>query len=138
LLETALLPVAQRLMRCIPPGCSGNSASGMRSCSAEIESVNGRAVLRPSSHGTHKEKLLQAQIAMEDVALGQTIGAFQIQRRKHLPGHDRLGNVGCVFSNLLDYAIAQQFALVVPVSLSEMIRHILHEARMDMLARRRQ
>src|SRR5579864_3107526 len=110
----------------------------MCSRSAEIKTVNRCSVLRPASYGTHEEKLLQAQIAMKDVAFSQTIGAFQVERREHLPGHDRRGNVGGILSDFPDHTIAQQFALVVPVSLAQMVRNILHEARKNVFARRRQ
>src|SRR5579863_1763727 len=87
--ESAFLPVTNRLLRRIVPGRSGHASAGMNSRSAEIKPCNRRAVLRPPRNRTHKEELLQAKVAVEDIAFGQPIGAFEIERRQHLPRDDR-------------------------------------------------
>src|SRR5438270_843160 len=118
LLETSLLPIAQRLMRGIAARRPGNASSRVRSRAAQIKSFDRRAILRPPGHGTHKEELLQPQIAVKNVALGKAVCALQIQRSEHLPRLDRVGNVRGVLGDLLYNAISQQFALVIPVSLT--------------------
>src|SRR5690242_18362041 len=98
-------------MRCVSAWRASDSTTGMSSCAAEIKPVNRRPVLRPTRYRTHKKKLLQSQIAMEDIALRQTIGTFQIERREHLPCHDSIGNVRRVLGDLLYYPIAEQFTI---------------------------
>ncbi len=66
--------------------------------------------MRPSCYRTHEEKLLQAEIAVENIAFGQSVSALEIERRQHLAGDDRARNVGRIFGDFLDHAIAQQFA----------------------------
>ena len=51
---------------------------------------------------------------MEDVALGEPVGAFEIERGKNLAGNDCTGNVRRVFGDLLYHTVAQQFAILVP------------------------
>jgi len=94
--------------------------------------------LRPPRHRTHKEELLQPQVAVKNVAFGQSIGSFQVERRQDLPRQDRARNIGRVLRNLLQYAISQKFALLVPVSFTQFVRHVLNEAGQDMFSRRRE
>ena len=71
---------------------------------------------------------------MKNVAFGQAVGAFQIERRQYLASENRIGDVGRVLGNLLDHAVAEQFALLVPGAFAQMIGNVLHEAGQDVLA----
>jgi hypothetical protein len=57
-------------MRRIVSGRPRNTAAGMRARSAEVQSINRRAILRPSRHRTIKEKLLKIKIAVKDISFG--------------------------------------------------------------------
>ena len=60
----------------------------MRGRAAHVEVADGRAVLRPARDGTKKEELLERQLALEDVALGQAPLALEVERRDDLPVAD--------------------------------------------------
>ena len=49
-------------------GRASDAAAGMRPRTAQIQAIDGGAVLRPSGNRAHEEELLQAKVAMEDVA----------------------------------------------------------------------
>ncbi len=119
-------------------GCASDPTARMGSGSAEIETIDGRAVLRPTRNGSHKEELLETKVAVKNVAFGQSVGALQIERSQHLSSDDCTGDVRRVFGNFLDDAVAEQLTLFVPGALPQMIRDILHKAGEDVLAFRRQ
>jgi len=89
----------------------------MRARAAQVKPCNRRPILRPSRHRTIEKKLLQIQLAMEDVAFRQPVSSFEIQRRQHLARNNCLWNVGRILGNLLDHAISEQFTIVVPRTL---------------------
>ena len=76
--QLSILAVTQYLVRCVAAGGTRDTSAGMRSGAAKIEAIDRGAVLRPACDWPHKEKLLQAQIAVEDVALGQSVGALKV------------------------------------------------------------
>src|SRR5580704_5447483 len=136
--KLALLPIAQRLQRRVPPRSSSHAATGMRSRSTQIKPANRSAILRPTGHGTHKEELLQSQVAVKNIALSQSVCSLQVERCQHLSHFNRSRYIGCVFGDLFHHAIAQQVPLLIPVALAQLVGHILHKARQNMLARRSQ
>src|ERR1700730_281153 len=71
---------------------------------------------------------------MKNVALGQSIDAFQIERCKHLARDDRIRYIGRVLSDFLNYPVAEQFTFLVPGAFSQMVGNILHKAGEDVLA----
>ena len=90
------------------------STAGMRAGSAEIEAGDGRAVTGPSGYGAQEEHLVEAHLAVEDVAAGDAETAFEIEGLEHLAlAHDRV-NVGCVFGDDFENAIAVGLAQVIP------------------------
>src|SRR4029077_2937084 len=113
-LEAAFLPVAQSLLRGIVPGSPGHSAAGMRARSAQVESIDRSAILRPARYRPHEEQLLQRQIAVKNISLREAIGPLQIQRCQHLAGDDGSGNVGGILANLANNAISQDFPVFIP------------------------
>src|SRR5579872_4136609 len=131
-----MLPIAQNLMCSVVAGGAGDTAAGMRAGSAEIQAADGSSILRPSRHWTHEEHLLQAEIAVKNIALGQSVGSLEIQRGKDLSREDRVRHVGRVLGNSVRDAVAQQFAVFVPCALPQSVRNILHEASEDVLAGR--
>lgn len=75
-------------MRRVVAGRSGHSSAGMRAGSAQVQPFDRRAILRPTGHRAHEEKLLERKIAVKNIALGEAVGAFQIEGRENLSRHD--------------------------------------------------
>jgi hypothetical protein len=60
----------------------------MRTRAAQVQTVNGRSIFRPSYYRAHEEQLLKRQVAVKDVSFGQSIRSLKIERRQHLFGDD--------------------------------------------------
>jgi len=65
---------------------------------------------------------------VKNIAFGQPVSAFQIERRKHLARDNRVRDIGRVLGDLLDHTVAEQFAFLVPVSFSQVIGNLMHKA----------
>ena len=100
----------------------------MRSRTAQVEAGDGRAVARPPRHWAHEEELLEGQVAVEDVALGEPVGALEVERSQDLTSHHCPRHVGRVLGDLPQDEVAQTLALRIPVAFAQAIRHVLHEA----------
>src|ERR1700683_4589200 len=68
---------------------------------------------------------------MEYVALGQSIGALEIQRSENLSRDHCIRNVGWVLGNFLDHAVTKQIAVFIPRAATKFVGNILHEASHD-------
>jgi hypothetical protein len=121
-------------MRGVVAGSTGDAAAGMSSGAAEIETGDGSAVLRPSSHGAVEKQLFETEVAVENIAFGQSVGAFQIERGENLACDNGTRNIGRVLGDFIHHAVAQQFAIFVPRALSKFVGNVLHEAGHDVLA----
>src|SRR5215471_20487460 len=75
---------------------------------------------------------------MEDVALGQAVGSFEIQWCENLAYENRARDVWRVFGDLLDDAVTKQLAFLVPIPFAQLVRHKLHKASEDVTPRRRE
>src|SRR5947207_12059347 len=76
--------VFQNLHRAIPAGCPHNAAARMRCRTAHVEIANRRAILHPTRRRPQKEKLLERQLALKDIAFRKSKVAFDVERRQHL------------------------------------------------------
>ena len=70
-----------------------------------------RAVLRPVGHRPEEEQLLERELALEDVALGQADDALDVRRREHLAVEDRALQVRRVLGERVDDRVAERLAL---------------------------
>ena len=125
-------------MRRIVTGRARHATSRVCSRATQIKAFNRGPILRPARHRPHKKELVHAQIAVKNVALGEPIRAFEIQRCKHLVRDDRVGHVRSMLGDFPNDAITQQSALLIPGSLPKVIGDVLHEAGHDVRARRSQ
>src|SRR6266851_488756 len=121
-------------MRRVVAGSTGHAAAGMGSGAAEVETGDGGAVLGPSSDGTVEKQLFKTEVAVEDVAFGESVSAFQVEWGQNLAGDDCVRNIGRVFGDFVHDAVAQQFAIFVPRALSKLVGDVLHETGHDVLA----
>ena len=118
-------------------GRAHDAAAGMRRRSAHPQVAHRRRVLRPPGHRAREEQLFERQLALEDIALGQPEVALEVERRQHLPVQDDVADVRRVLGDRVDDRVAERLALVVPGARRQLVRRVLHEAREDVLARRR-
>src|SRR6266568_1382777 len=135
----SLVPeVPEDLVGGVVPRRAGHPAAGMGARAAQVEPADGRAVLRPPRDRAHEEELLQRQVAVEDVPLGEAVGALEVERRQDLPRLDRPRHVRRVPPDDLHHAVAEELAVLVPGPLPQPVRDVLHEAGQDLLAPRGQ
>ena len=130
-------PVLQDLQRGDAAGRAHDPAAGVRGRAAHVEAAHGRAVAGPARHRPQEEELLERQLALEDVALGQAPLALEVERGQHLAVQDELLDVGRVLRDGVDHGVAERLALLVPRALAQLVGRVLHEARQDVLAGRR-
>src|SRR4051794_1708893 len=86
----------------------------MRRRAAHPQVPERRRVLRPPGRGAQEEQLLERQLALEDVALGETEIALEIERRQYLPMQNDVADVRRVFRDRIDHGVAKRLALGVP------------------------
>ena len=83
------------------PGCSSYFAAGVRTCTAEVEVGDRRAVVRPTGEWTLREVLASDDIEVADVSVGKPDPSFQVDGCEQRPVHDniakirRVGRRGC-------------------------------------------
>ena len=66
--------------------------------------------------GPQEEELLERQLALEDVALGEAEVALDVERRQDLPVEDQALQVRRVLGDRVDDGVAERLALLVPVA----------------------
>src|SRR5699024_8149796 len=82
----------------------------------EIEPAYGRAILRPARHRAVEEKLIEGQLALKDVAFGQTDLALDITGRAHLGMQHAPPEAGADALDLVEDGIAERIPRpIVPV-----------------------
>src|SRR5439155_15368157 len=96
-----------------PARAAHDPAAGVRSRAALPVAADRRAVLRPTRHRPQEEELLQCQLALEDVALGEARDALDVGRRQHLAVQDQRLDVGRVAAQGLHHGVAERLALLV-------------------------
>src|SRR5262245_58408688 len=100
----------------------------MRRRSAHPEVPNRRLVLRPARNRPREEQLLERQLALEDVALGQPELALDVERRQYLAMEDDVAEIRRVFGDRVDDGVAERLALLVPGARRQLVGRVLHEA----------
>src|SRR5580700_667431 len=108
----------------------------MRGGAAHVKVVNRRAVVGPSRDRTEEKKLLEGELALENIALREAKLALEVERRENLTAGDNLFDVGGVLGDSVDDGVAESFALIVPGALGEFVGRILNETGHNVLARR--
>ena len=75
----------------------------MGSRTAEVQAVNRCAVLRPTGQGPHEEQLPHVDVAVKDIALGNTKGLFEIKRSVDFSGNNGGGHVRRIAPDFFEY-----------------------------------
>ena len=90
-----LLPalVAQDPLGRVVPAGGHDPAARVRARAAQVQPVDRRRVLRQRRRRPHERHLVQALLALEDVAAEQPEDPLEVRRREHLVVHDRVLHV---------------------------------------------
>ena len=109
----------------------------MRAGGAVVVAGQRRAEVRPLRRGAQEEELVKQQLAVKDVAAGDTGGVLDVLRRDHLHADDGAPDVRRMPLDRGDDRLAECVALgAVPAAL-DVVGRVLHEARHDVVAGRR-
>ena len=128
----------EHLERRQAPVRAHDAAAGMRGRAVHPEPVDRRSVARVARYGTIEEELLQRQLTLEDVALGEPELALDVLRRQHLLVQDEAADVRGAFLDRVEHRLAERVPRrIVPFALGQVVGRVLHEAAHDVLAGRR-
>src|SRR3954471_24725398 len=84
-------PVSQHRVRRIMTRRTRNSAARVCTRAAQIETLQGHAVVCRTDHRPRAEQLVQPHLAVENVAADQPKAALEIERRMKLAAEHRFG-----------------------------------------------
>ena len=111
----------------------------MRARAAQEQPSNRRRVARPAGDRTQAEQLVQAQIAVEDVAAGEPIVAFEIERRERVDVLHGAADVWRVLLEQPERTIDEcRPRGLVPGRANQAVWRVLGEDRHDVLPVRRE
>lgn len=83
-----VLPILLQNFHYIPSRRAADPAPTVDSASAEIQIINRRFVIRPARDGTHEHELIELELTMVEVAFGETVGLFEVERRERFSIYD--------------------------------------------------
>ena len=96
--------------RCLPGRAHDPAARvGGRAAQPQVLDRASRYRAQPG-HRPVEEQLLQRELALEDVALGQAERLLDVQRRQHLPVQDHVADVRGVLGDRVDHRVAERLA----------------------------
>src|SRR4051794_21563712 len=132
-------PIGKDRLRSIVARSPRDSAAGVRSGPAQVEALERHPVIRRADHRPRAEQLIEAHLAVEDVAADEPEAALEVEWRMDLPADDRLGETRRVRVDGGDDLVGRSLALVVPASAcAEVVAEVLAEEARDVLAFRRE
>src|SRR5256714_15373994 len=99
----------------------------MRARTALVKPTDRRAVARPGRCRPQEEHLLQRELALEDVALGEATDALDVGGRDHLPMQDRALEVWCIFPKRIHHRVAELLALRIAPAAIHVVGRVLYE-----------
>src|SRR3954469_3435549 len=121
-------PVRKERLRRIMPGRSGHAAARMRARAAQIESFEWHPVVRRPDHRPRAEQLVEAHLAVEDIAADQAEAPLEVQRRMDLPAQHRLGEARRVTVDRRDDRVRGPLTLRIPATpTAEVVAEMLAE-----------
>src|SRR5215212_6032976 len=105
-------PVGEDSPCSIVPRRPRDSSTWMGTGAAQIEALERHTVVRGADHRPCAEQLVEAHLAMENVAADQSEAALEVERRVDLPADHRLGEARRVAVDQSDDRVRRSFALV--------------------------
>jgi len=122
-------------VRGVVPGRTGDSATRVRSRPAQIESLERHPISGRADHRPGAEQLVEAHLAVKNVAADKAEPALQVQRRMDLPAQHRLGEARRMRIYGGDDLVGGLLPLIIPASSRpEVEAKMLAEERRDVLA----
>ena len=119
---------ADNLDGCIASRHPGHAAARMCARPAQVEARHRHAVVGIAQHRAGAEQLVEAQLAVEDVAVQQAEAPLQVERREHLPAQHAGLEVGGVRRHRVDHHVGELVLGRVPAApIRQLRRHVLHE-----------
>src|SRR5262245_24554654 len=135
------LPAAgpEDLKRGDAPVGAHDPATGVGRRAAQPQVADGGLESGVAGHRTVEEELLERQLALEDVALGQARRALDVERRLDVAMEDDVADVRGELGDPVDDRVAERLALVVPRPElgRQLVGRVLDEAADHVLAWRR-
>src|SRR4029453_17279380 len=108
-----------------------HSNAWMSTVTAEKQVTNRRTVARPAEHGSRDEELIERELTMKDLASGQAVGSFQIERRNDLSRHNRVFEAGSKRGDHSRRDVTQALAFSIPRRITKGEWRKLHVRRND-------
>ena len=131
--------IADDLARSVVAGKSRHAATGVRRRSAHVEPFQRPAIIAMAEHRPRAVELIEAELAVEDVAADERELSLHIERRKDHPSKYGRTEIRRIARHRVDHDIGDFFATIVPArSIGQLRRDMLAEQARDMLALRRQ
>src|SRR5258705_7389729 len=96
--------VAQDFGCSVATGGAHDATARMSRGAANIETANRRAVLRIARHRAVEQQLIERQLALENVALGQSDLGFELAWRAYLHMDDAVAEARRIVRYLRDHA----------------------------------
>src|SRR4051794_31284511 len=109
-------PVREDRLRGIMPGRAGHPTARVSARPAQIKALQRHSIIGRADHRPRAEQLVEAHLAVEDVAADQAEPALEVERRMDLPPEHRLGEAGCMAVDGRDDRIGRFLALLIPAS----------------------
>ena len=88
--------------------CARDTATRVRSGTAHPQPFDRRAVLCPTGQRSHKEHLFERDVAMKNIALGDTEGLLEIKRCIDAARNNRGRHVGRKLADQFGNAVAER------------------------------
>src|SRR5262249_44917674 len=110
-LWSAVAPaVEQDLARGVRARGAGDAAARVGAGVAQVQPVERHPVARVTEQRPPREELIEARLAVEGVALGQPVIAFQVEGRDHLPRGHQVAETRGILVKYLYYLVAERVA----------------------------
>ena len=111
--------VADNFAGGVGAGGAGEAVAGMGAGTAEKKATDGCLVACPIENRAHGEKLIECELAVENVAASKTVGCFEILGRDDLDAFDHAGKIRGVSGESFDDGRAEIPAAGIPVPFSQ-------------------
>src|SRR3954447_16082719 len=109
-------PVGEHGLSRIMARRARNTAPRARTGAAQIETLQGHAVVCRTDHRPRAEQLVQPHLAVENVAADQPKAALEIERRMKLAAEHRFGKTRRMRVDRGDNLVRRLLPLLVPVA----------------------
>ena len=118
----------------VEAGGAGEADSGMSAGAAEEESADGRLIAGEAEERAHGEKLVEREFAVGNVAAGEAVVGFEVERSDDAASEDFGGKVGRIFGEGVNDCVGEGVFLRRPIGVLQFIRGVLYVDGHDVFA----